>query len=50
MSVHFSNGAIFSASLKKVSQYTVKSLIVPRRNEVAEGGYCITLRQSVRPA
>ena len=23
--------------------------VVPRRNEVAEGGYCITLRPSVRP-
>ncbi len=25
-------------------------LIVPRRNEVAEGGYWITLRPSVRPS
>ena len=26
------------------------SVIVPRRNEVAEGGYWITLRPSVRPS
>ena len=25
-------------------------VIVPRRNEVAEGGYWITLRPSVRPS
>ncbi len=25
-------------------------VIVPRRNEVAEGGYCIALRPSVRPS
>ncbi len=28
----------------------VTFLVVPRRNEVAEGGYWITLRQSVRPS
>ncbi len=33
---------------KKTGEY--KNFIVPRRNEVAEGGYWITLRPSVRPS